>query len=89
MKPIAAVDYYHTEGELVRGFLDGSQTLSPLETVDFYIQERDTSGGSGANFIVRWSSNDAVDPPIVEAVMIGVANGQGISFVAPAREITE
>ncbi len=56
--------------------------------MDFYIPERDTSGGSGANFIVRWASLTTVDAPIVEAVMIGVDGGQGISFICPARELT-
>jgi hypothetical protein len=41
------------------------------------------------NFIVRWGSRIEVDAPIVEAVMIGVADGQAISFVSPSREITE
>lgn len=86
---LIAVDYYNTTGELVRPFVDGPRTLAPLETLDFYIQERDTTGGSGANFIVRWGSNTEVNAPIVEAVMIGVAEGQGISFVSPSREITE
>ncbi len=86
---VTAVDYYNTAGALVRHFVDQPQTLAPLETVDFYIKERDTTGGSGANFIVRWGSSTAVNAPIVEAVMIGVDGGQGISFVCPAREITE
>lgn len=86
---VTAVDYHNTAGVLVRHFVDQPQTLAPLETVDFYIKERDTTGGSGANFIVRWGSSTAVNAPIVEAVMIGVDGGQGISFVCPAREITE
>lgn len=86
---LTTIDYYNTKGAFVRAFFDEPRILMPLETVDFYIQERDTSGGSGANFIVRWGSDTAVDAPIVEAVMIGVADGQGISFVSPSREITE
>ena len=91
LRPITltAVDYYNTTGEFVRPFVDEPRTLAPLETVDFYIQERDISGGSGANFIVRWSSPTEVNAPIVEAVMIGVAEGQGISFVCPSRKIAE
>lgn len=86
---LTAVDYHNTAGDLVRTFVDQPRTLAPLETVDFYTEERDTTGGSGANFIVRWGSPTVVNAPVVEAVMIGVAEGQGISFVCPAREITE
>ena len=85
---VTTVDYHNTAGALVRRFVDQPRILAPLETVDFYIKERDTTGGSGANFIVRWGSPTVVNPPIVEAVMIGVDGGQGISFVCPAREIT-
>jgi hypothetical protein len=34
-------------------------------------------------------SPTVVNPPIVEAAMIGVDGGQGISFVCPAHEIKE
>ena len=61
----------------------------PLETTEFLINERDVAGGSGANFIVRWRSVEPVNPPYVEAVMIGTDAGQGISFVSQAREIVE
>jgi hypothetical protein len=86
---LTTVDYHNTAGDLIRGFIDRPATIAPLQTVDFYIKERDTTGGSGANFIVRWGSPTAVNAPVVEAVMIGVAEGQGISFVCPAREIAE
>ncbi len=86
---VTAVDYYNTAGAHVRNFIEQPRSLAPLETADFYIKERDTTGGSGANFIVRWDSPVAVNAPIVEAVMIGVDAGQGISFICPAREISE
>jgi len=35
----------------------------------------------------RWTG--VITKPIVEAVMIGVEDGQGISFVCPFREIAE
>ena len=54
---VTAVDYYNTAGALVRHFVDQPRTLAPLETVDFYIKERDTTGGSG-----RTSSSDGVHP---------------------------
>jgi hypothetical protein len=86
---ITAVDYYDTAGTLVGHYLDGEVPLAPLETTEYYVTERDVSGGSGANFIVRWRSSEPVNAPVVEAVMIGIYSGQGISFVSPAREIVE
>jgi hypothetical protein len=86
---VFAVDYYDTAGSLVRSHLDAPVVLRPLQTVDYYIEERDATGGSGANFIVRWRSDRAVNVPVVETLMIGVYSSQGISFVCPARAISE
>ena len=51
------------------------------------VVKRDESGGSGANFIVEWSSETPVNPPIIESVMIGAQSSQGISFTSRGREI--
>jgi len=86
---ILAADYYDTRGKIVRKYLPKPVTLAPLESTDIYIPEDDTTGGVGANFIVRWNSQKEVNAPIVESVMIGMKSGQGISFVSPAQEIRE
>ncbi len=86
---ILAADYYDTKGTLVRKYYQHPVTLAPLESTDIFIPEEDTTGGTGANFIVTWSSQKEVNAPIVESVMIGMKSGQGISFVSPGREIKE
>jgi len=86
---IIAADYYDTRGTLVRKYYQQPITLAPLESTDIYIPEEDTKGGTGANFIVKWSSQKEVNAPIVESVMIGMRSGQGISFVGSAQEIKE
>lgn len=86
---VTAVDYYDTSGELVGHYLESEATLAPLETAEYYVPERDVAGGSGANFIVKWTSAEPVNAPVVEAVMIGIYSGHGISFVSQARGITE
>ncbi len=86
---VLAADYYDTRGKLVRRYIQKQMTLAPLESTEIYIPENDTSGGTGANFIVRWSSQKEVNTPIIESVMIGMKSGQGISFVSPGREIKE
>ena len=86
---IVSADYYDSKGKLVRRYFRQPLTLAPLESTDIYIPEDDKSGGTGANFIVKWSSQKAVNVPIVESVMIGMKSGQGISFVGSSREIVE
>jgi len=86
---ITAIDYYDTAGKLVRRYLERPRTLGPLASSDVHIEERDVSGGFGANFIVRWEADRVINTPIIECVMIGTTGGQGISFVSPAQEIRE
>ena len=79
---ITIVDYYETQGKLLKKYLNKPVTLNPLESIRYVISERDKAGGSGANFIVEWKSDEFVNTPIVESIMIGTQSQQGISFTS-------
>jgi len=81
------VDYYDNDGTLLKHYLDKPRRLAPLASLDLFVRENDQSGGLGANFLVTWTAEKEVPPPVVEAVMIGAASGQGISLVRPGRVI--
>jgi hypothetical protein len=84
---IILVDYYETQGKLLKKYIDKPITLKPLESLRYIIPEKNKSGGSGANFIVEWQSDKFVNPPIIESIMIGTQTQQGISFTSRGREI--
>ena len=84
---ITLVDYYETQGKLVKKYLEKHVTLKPLESIRYVVPERDKTGGSGANFIVEWESDNYVNPPITESIMIGTQTQQGISFTSRGQEI--
>jgi hypothetical protein len=84
---VTSVRYYDSNGLLIRKHVNEPLRVSPMATTEFIVTERDTKGGSGANFIVEWVSDIHVAEPIVEAVMIGEAYQQGISFICPGRII--
>lgn len=84
---IKSVSYYDTNGKLVESFLKKSLTLKPQATAEFLVSDQDTRGGSGANFLVQWASEENVNKPVIEAVMIGTSNQQGISFVRSGVEL--
>jgi len=86
---ITAIDYYDTAGKLVRRHLKRPLLLGPLASTDVHIEERDVSGGFGANFIVRWEAERIINAPVIECVMISASGGQGISFVSQGQEIRE
>ena len=84
---ITKVNYYDTQGNIIKTYLEKPVFLRPIESIRYVIPERDKVGGSGANFIVEWKSNRFVNPPIVESIMIGTQSQQGISFTSRGREI--
>ena len=84
---ITLVDYYETQGKLLKKYIDKPITLNSLGSIRYVIPERDKSGGSGANFIVEWHSDKPVNRPIIESVMIGAQSSQGISFTSRGQEI--
>lgn len=84
---ITLVDYYETQGKLLKKNIDKPLTLNPLESLRYVIPESDKSGGSGANFIVEWHSDGPVNKPIIESIMIGTKSGQGISFTSRGQEV--
>ena len=86
---VARVDYYDTKGKLIRKELDKPAELAPFETRNFVVERNDTSGGTGANFIVEWRSAEKVVAPLIEALMVGITSGQGISFTTQGKVIRD
>jgi hypothetical protein len=84
---ITSVRYYDTQGKLIKHYLEQPVELSSLASMDFVVERTDTSGGSGANFIVEWIATTTVSEPVVEAVMISAVSNQGISFISHGRVI--
>jgi len=77
---IKKASYYDTKGNLIRTYFDYPIFLKPLETIEIIIDEKDTAGGSGANFVFDWAIENSVNEPLFEAVMISTSGQQGISF---------
>ncbi len=86
---IHEVDYFDSEGTLLRSYVERPRRLGPLASTFVVIEEGDRSGGVGANFIVTWRAEEGITPPLVEAVMISTHTAQGFSFTSPARVLQE
>lgn len=86
---IASVKYYDTEGKLLRDFLTEPLQLNPLGSTSFFVKQSDLAGGSGANFVVEWVSDQPVYAPLIEIVM-AAREGTGItSFVRSGQVIKQ
>jgi hypothetical protein len=86
---VTAVEYFDDYGKLAKRMINLPIKLSPLASTSFFIEESDTSGGIGANFVVRWHAERLVNAPIIESVMIGGRSGQGISFISSGQDIKD
>jgi len=86
---VYSVDYYDSDGKLVRHFQQEPVVIPPLASKDFFVSQSDTTGGFGASFVVKWDSATKVNEPIIEGVMAGTMSGQGISFTTRGQVIEE
>jgi len=85
---INSINYYDTKGNMVEKFLDGNLELGPLESTEVLVEKRDTRGGSGANFLVKWRADKPVHLPVVQTVMVGSEGDLDISFRSNGRPLT-
>ncbi len=77
---VSVIDYFNTEGDLVRSYIEDPIVLQPMATVNYYIEKDDVSGGPGANFIVELSSDNTNVKPLVQAVMVGSTSSKAFAF---------
>ena len=91
---VEGIQYYDSRGNLVYDYVKKPFTLRPLQTFEIVVGERDTTGGSGANFLVELTAAEHTAAPIIESVMVGASSTVGLSFVSrgilvPSRTIPE
>ncbi len=85
---LSTINYIDNSGELVRRYLKEPRRLDPPAFTSVVVEESDSAGGLGANFIVEWSATEPVTAPVVESTMISTRSSLGISFTSPARVLS-
>jgi hypothetical protein len=85
---ITKVDYFNTDGKLIKSFVSSDQQINPLATMIFTIPKEDQSG-TGANFLVEWMADQKVNEPLIESIMKDLSGPKGISFLSQGRIIRE
>jgi hypothetical protein len=86
---IVSVDYFDSAGKLLKKYLEGEVKLAAMASTRYIVKESDKSGGSGANFMVRWKSEAKVTEPLMETIMISTSTQQGVSFTSRGQAIKE
>ncbi|GJM31630.1 MAG: hypothetical protein DHS20C18_06310 [Saprospiraceae bacterium] len=86
---VQTVEYYDSEGQLSKKYLNKTIALHPLESVEFVVENKEDQGGAGASFIVHWGTNSPVVKTVIQGVMIGTISQQGISFMTEGVVVEE
>lgn len=86
---ITQVSYYESQGKFLKELMKEPVRLDPLASTRYIIPQKDKTGGSGANFMVKWECEQASTPPIIESIMIGTQSQQGISFTSRGKAVSE
>lgn len=84
---IVSARYYDTGGRLLREYFAAPRVLPALGTLELFVERDDLRGGSGANFLIVWQSEQPANPPIVEAVHADISGNRTLSFITSARPI--
>lgn len=77
--------YYDTNGKKLKEYIQSPKTIAPMATQELFIPRSDDTGGSGANFVISWTSGAPVSPPIVEGIHANLPGGRSIVFTTSAR----
>jgi len=85
---ILSAVYYDSFGKELKAYIDSAVLLSPLESIEFVVEEVGNTGGTGANFIIGWAAPKYTDQLLIQSIMIGTSFQQGISFLCDAKVIS-
>lgn len=86
---VISARYYDTHGKLIDERVPKPLLLPPLGTLELFVELNDASGGSGANFIVRWDAEQPINPPLVEALHANMDGGKAVIFTTHAVPIVD
>ena len=84
---ILSAIYYDSYGKNIHSYLNSALLLSPLESIELVVEEKDNDQEVGANFIIEWAASRCSDQLMIQSIMIGTSGQQGISFLTDAKVI--
>jgi len=78
---IESIDYYNTEGTLVKKYLSQPHILKPMASIDYVVNLEDMTGGNGAKFLVNVATKDKTNEPIIQAIMTNTLGNSNLCFL--------
>ncbi|MGE5471508.1 MAG: DUF3124 domain-containing protein [Bacteroidota bacterium] len=86
---VLSAKYFDTHGKLLGERVPTPVLLPPLGTLELFVELNDASGGSGANFVVKWEAETPINPPLVEALHANMDGGKAVIFMTQSVPLVE
>ncbi|NJD26336.1 MAG: DUF3124 domain-containing protein [Betaproteobacteria bacterium] len=86
---VLSARYYDTGGKLLGERLPQPVSIPPLGTHEIFVDQNDASGGSGANFIIRWDAEAPISPPLVESLHANMDGGKAVVFMTQSIPVAD
>jgi len=86
---VLSAKYFDTHGKLLGERVPSPVLLPPLGTLELFVELNDASGGSGANFVVKWEADLPVNPPLVDALHANMDGGKAVIFMTQSVPVAE
>jgi hypothetical protein len=81
--------YYDTQGKLLAERVPAPVVIPPFGTYELFVELNDASGGSGANFVVKWNADAPINPPLIEALHANMDGGKAVIFMTQSVPIND
>lgn len=86
---VLSAKYFDTHGKLLGERVVTPVVLPPLGTLELFVELNDASGGSGANFVIKWEADVPVNPPLVEALHANMDGGKAVIFMTQSVPVVD
>jgi hypothetical protein len=86
---VLSARYFDTQGKLLGERVAAPVVVPPLGTLELFVELNDASGGSGANFVVKWDAEAPINPPLVEALHANMDGGKAVIFTTQSVPVSE
>ena len=86
---VLSARYFDTHGKQLSERVPSPVLIPPYGTHELFVELNDASGGSGANFIIKWEADQAINPPLVESLHANMDSGKAVIFMTQSVPLAD
>lgn len=86
---ILSARYFDTQGAMLAERVPAPVVVPPYGTFEVFVDLHDASGGSGANFVIKWEAEQPVSPPLIQALHANMDGGKAVIFLTQSVPLAD